>query len=1319
MSASRCRKVWTCSIAMAAIAVGLVVRADADLGRWTSKGSMGTAGDAIAVHLALLPDDGSTYHSRILWWNNSGAGKNGLWGWQPGNAACLLGPTSGFTPLTPPSIGADIFCSAHSHLADGGFQTFGGNEWPEAFGIADSRRYSGSGANSGVWTPKSTMSQQRWYGSATMTHDGRVVVTSGTKYWHFWSYGGRRNGSEPAGPSGDSLQRFGATLHGHWDPPVKPIEFQGRKPGLRKGHTAVTLDIANSVPGQVLFGGQSGAELKNDVWFLKASLGAPNAADNLYEWSEPTVGGEAPPVRYGHTAVAISSYEMIVFGGAGASGGFNDLRRLWRDQLGAWRWQAVTINGGTPPSARHGHTAIWDPTSRRMIFYGGAESATSPSPIDEKVYAFTFSAFDGSSGSWSQFTPNSVLGQPGTRYGHSMVLDDTLRTDTSLDDVVTGRPAFMFGGEARGGTYPDTLWALWIGTDWVKWKPTSLTDVYGHKPTGRSHHACVWEDGFDQLFIHGGEVAGGASADNGQVYSVYPWGEQSWMKNWFRTAGPLKLSRHTMLAAPPLSNLARIPEIYDPASNTWSAEPAAALFQLTYPLNFAIPGGSSVGGRLFTTGAPLLSGGVRPSYSLDVPSAGQALPAWQPHTNLDPGFTPTSGVQYRPGKILIAGGTSSPTSATVVGTTRKVDTSNLSTAQWSASSNDMEPRYRHNLVVLPNGEVLAAGGVGTTDILANSPAKKRPQIWNPDAAGGAGAWTSVNDPATQLAQSDAVRGYHSTAILLPDGRVLCAGGNGHADQTFADVFCPPYLFNGDGSAATRPVLEGSPQRVRYGHRFSVCTPYYTNAQSPCIIRPASTTHSFDENQRFVPLTFTTETADYGSRLIVTAPSDSSAAPPGDYMLFVLGTNGTPAIARWIRLGSQWSPADAVAPAAIPDFAPEIVTPSSITLTWTAPGDDGGNGVASQYELRYSTSPIDTTQLYLAGPVPQMPVPACPNALQSYTLTGLQGCTWYYFAIRTSDDKGNLSAIRLCQVRTLCGGGGGGGESATEVRIEAGMNHGPQTRPATASAIEAGTLAANGAVVVATADGQTERGWKINRLADGAVAPIGVADSSAVELQRLGAGGWMTYARLSGVAGPIGLLGLRGDARALLAPGTVLDRVARATTGFAISACTHSRFGAVTGDTETGEFAPTLENGDSVTVVYQNSPTASPDLGDCFFTFSPNRGASSFSGRRVSGESDPSRTAARSFSMKPGQPNPFETEITIEFELPEPASVQLEVFDLLGRRVRTILNARLDAGLHKATWDRRDAGGRRVEAGVYYSRLTAGHYRFQEKMLALP
>jgi len=88
-----------------------------------------------------------------------------------------------------------------------------------------------------------------------------------------------------------------------------------------------------------------------------------------------------------------------------------------------------------------------------------------------------------------------------------------------------------------------------------------------------------------------------------------------------------------------------------------------------------------------------------------------------------------------------------------------------------------------------------------------------------------------------------------------------------------------------------------------------------------------------------------------------------------------------------------------------------VTETSVTLAWTAPGDDSLSGQATRYHIRWSRSPISSlSDFATATPVTGTPLPVMAGGTQSTTVTGLTPSTAYWFALRTEDESGNLSAL---------------------------------------------------------------------------------------------------------------------------------------------------------------------------------------------------------------------------------------------------------------------------------------------------------------------
>lgn len=226
-------------------------------------------------------------------------------------------------------------------------------------------------------------------------------------------------------------------------------------------------------------------------------------------------------------------------------------------------------------------------------------------------------------------------------------------------------------------------------------------------------------------------------------------------------------------------------------------------------------------------------------------------------------------------EVLAAGGSK-------VGTadpTRTAELLNLTTDQWTYTGSMSAPRIDENLVLLPDGSVLSVGGGGGG--LYGHP-ETSAELYDPVT----GTWAVL---ASQTAQ----RTYHSTALLLPDGRVLSAGSDQGPFQNYYEIFSPPYLF-----AGARPALTEVPASVSYGRGFTVTTPQAANIAKVALIAAGATTHGVSMGQRYVALGFTQGT----NSLSVVGPADGDVAPPGWYMLFIVNKVGVPSVAAWVDVG---------------------------------------------------------------------------------------------------------------------------------------------------------------------------------------------------------------------------------------------------------------------------------------------------------------------------------------------------------------------------------------------------------------------------------
>ena len=209
--------------------------------------------------------------------------------------------------------------------------------------------------------------------------------------------------------------------------------------------------------------------------------------------------------------------------------------------------------------------------------------------------------------------------------------------------------------------------------------------------------------------------------------------------------------------------------------------------------------------------------------------------------------------------------------------------------RWQNGPPMSQPRIEMDAVILPNGKVLALGG-----------------STNDEDASTASLNGDLYDPSTNTFSSAGAnvypRLYHSGALLLPDATVWVVGGNpsrGSYEQHM-EVYTPAYLFNSNGTPATRPTITSvTPGVIGYGSSFSfqVQTPNAASISSVVLVRPGSPTHAFDMDQRLVGLSFTA-----GSGVLnVTGPPNGNIAPPGYYMLFILNTSGVPSVATFVQV----------------------------------------------------------------------------------------------------------------------------------------------------------------------------------------------------------------------------------------------------------------------------------------------------------------------------------------------------------------------------------------------------------------------------------
>ncbi len=313
---------------------------------------------------------------------------------------------------------------------------------------------------------------------------------------------------------------------------------------------------------------------------------------------------------------------------------------------------------------------------------------------------------------------------------------------------------------------------------------------------------------------------------------------------------------------------ASIPERWD--AGVWTALTGADLKLSNYPRAFVEP----KDGRVFVVGDNIVQ-------ILDPNGNG----SWSPGPARRVANRNYGAAVMLDSKVLYAGGGGKACPAMPERSAEIIDLADASPS-WAFTGSMAMARRQVNLTILPDGTALATGGTSTCGQSDEAGAVFSAELWDP----GTGQWKT-------LASAGVVRVYHSTAMLLPDARVLSTGGGdggGVTPQRSYEVFSPPYLFKGD-----RPSYDLASTDMRYGQPFAVSTVDAASIRKVTIIRLPSTTHAADMSQRLNTLQFQVA----GGGLTLTPPADGRTAPPGPYMLFLVNEAGVPSVAQTVMLSN--------------------------------------------------------------------------------------------------------------------------------------------------------------------------------------------------------------------------------------------------------------------------------------------------------------------------------------------------------------------------------------------------------------------------------
>ena len=362
--------------------------------------------------------------------------------------------------------------------------------------------------------------------------------------------------------------------------------------------------------------------------------------------------------------------------------------------------------------------------------------------------------------------------------------------------------------------------------------------------------------------------------------------------------------------------------LFDPATESWTELPRPAGSDgRWYPTQTLLPDGrtlvisgisdESPGGLLNNTleiydsagGSPVLLDSVAQRRDMELYPHMFTMPdgdllmagpnpddsaRFDPENLSDPwtDLPPLSGQRIGGNALLLPEGPSGSTQVAAIGgrpygptvplaTNEMIDLDDASPSWTSFPALSVQRSYP-NTLLLPDRSMVTIGGDDRVE-----------QTW-PDVPEKA---VELYDPVTNSWQTGPrqveKRAYHSTAVLLPDGRILSTGDDlnptadgsraGASPNDTGEIYSPPYLFKGP-----RPVISSAPDALRWNVPFGVGTS--GDVDEAVLIAPAATTHGNDMNQRLVPLQ-TVGTSDGGVTL--QSPPSANVAPPGWYMLFLV------------------------------------------------------------------------------------------------------------------------------------------------------------------------------------------------------------------------------------------------------------------------------------------------------------------------------------------------------------------------------------------------------------------------------------------------
>jgi hypothetical protein len=356
--------------------------------------------------------------------------------------------------------------------------------------------------------------------------------------------------------------------------------------------------------------------------------------------------------------------------------------------------------------------------------------------------------------------------------------------------------------------------------------------------------------------------------------------------------------------------ITRVHEVFDPETKTWSRMKGERKIPL-YPRMHLLPDGNVFYSGVFNT--HFFTPGRYPSALWS-----QQTEAWTEvggrhwNKNREEGISILLALRPPdyPAQIMIAGGGTHNLGRIIMSllhsigkdswsnvfsfltnvqdSVEKIDLS-LPAPRWKRMNKMNQRRIHANGVLLPDGNVLVVGGMSSYGHSAGEHgthgAVYEAEMYNPSA----NTWTTMS-------QQQRPRLYHSTAILLPDARVISMGSNPHTKsiEKTIEIFSPPYLFHGD-----RPVITDSPEQIAYAQPFTITVNQARHIGQVVLMRPEVLTHVTNTDQRLLELEFHVA---HDEKLTIQGPAKASHMPRGYCLLFVLNQDGVPSVGKFLKVG---------------------------------------------------------------------------------------------------------------------------------------------------------------------------------------------------------------------------------------------------------------------------------------------------------------------------------------------------------------------------------------------------------------------------------